>query len=545
MGELVTQQMTGGEAIVAALLDHGVDTVFGLPGAQVYGLFDAFHRASPSLRVIGARHEQTVAYMAYGQARSTGRPAVYAVVPGPGVLNTGAALLTAFGVNAPVLCLAGQVPSAFLGRGRGHLHEMPDQLATLRGLTKWATRIEHPAQAPHLVARAFQEMLSGRQGPVALEAPWDFFTSSAQVSRIAPLPLWQAPAPDLARVEEAARLLAEAQAPMIMVGGGALHCGLEIVELAEILGAPVVSFRSGRGVASDEHPLVLTLSGARLLWRETDVLLGIGSRITVPSMFFSHEPERLKTIRIDIDPVEMRRLVPRVPIVADARPGVVALTAALRRLKTSNKRGLERVQRAKVQALADIEKVQPQVGYLRAIRRVLPRDGFLVDEISQMGFASWYAFPVFEPRTFVTSGYQGTLGFGFPTALGVKVANPKRAVVSIAGDGGFQFACQELATAVQHRIGVATVVFNNASYGNVRRDQVEGFGGRLTGADLINPDFLKLGDAFGVATRRAASPEELGSALEWALGTDAPTLIEVPVPRGSEVSPWEFMRVPA
>src|SRR5882757_1843713 len=129
--------MTGGEAIVAGLLEHGVDTVFGLPGAQIYGLFDAFHKAAPKLQLIGARHEQATAYMAYGYACSTGRTGVYAVVPGPGVLNTGAALLTAYGINAPVLCLTGQVPSQWLGRGRGHLHEMPDQLATLRGMTKW------------------------------------------------------------------------------------------------------------------------------------------------------------------------------------------------------------------------------------------------------------------------------------------------------------------------------------------------------------------------------------------------------------------------
>ncbi|MGH8210800.1 MAG: thiamine pyrophosphate-dependent enzyme, partial [Steroidobacteraceae bacterium] len=417
--------------------------------------------------------------------------------------------------------------------------------AYLRGVTKWAERIEHPARAPQLMARAFQAMRSGRQGPVALEAPWDFFTRSARVTQLAPLPPWPDPAPDLERIEEAARLLAEARAPMIMVGGGAMHCGREVLELAEILGAPVVSFRSGRGVVSDEHPLALTLAGARHLWRETDVLLGVGSRVEVPSMRFHHTPEGQRLIRIDIDPAEMRRLAPAVPIVADARAAVSALIQALLRLPASNRRGAERVNRAKSQALADIEKVQPQVAYLKAIRAVLPRDGFLVDEISQMGFTSWYAFPVFEPRTFVTSGYQGTLGFGFPTALGVKVANPKRAVVSMTGDGGFMFAAQELATAVQHRIGVVTLVFNNSCYGNVRRDQMEGFGGRVIGADLLNPDFMKLAEAFGVNACRAHSPDELRVALERALQTDAPALIEVPVAPGSETSPWEFIRLPS
>ena len=173
---------SGGEAIVNGLVAHGVDTVFGLPGAQIYGLFDAFHQAQ--LKVIGARHEQACGYMAYGYARSTGKPGVFSVVPGPGVLNASAALLTAFGSNEPVLCLTGQVPTAFLGKGRGHLHEMPDQLATLRTFVKWAERIEYPGDAPAKVSRAFQEMLSGRRGPVSLEMPWDVFTQRAQVARL-------------------------------------------------------------------------------------------------------------------------------------------------------------------------------------------------------------------------------------------------------------------------------------------------------------------------------------------------------------------------
>src|SRR5215471_3427196 len=185
--------MTGGEAIVSGLVAHGVNTVFGLPGAQVYGLFDAFHQAQ--LKVIGARHEQACGYMAYGYARSTGKPGVFSVVPGPGVLNAGAALLTAFGSNEPVLCLTGQVPTQFLGKGRGHLHEMPDQLATLRTFVKWADRIEYPDIAPTKVSREFQEMMSGRRGPASLEMPWDVFTqrvATGAAKRFDPFPAPQA-----------------------------------------------------------------------------------------------------------------------------------------------------------------------------------------------------------------------------------------------------------------------------------------------------------------------------------------------------------------
>ena len=216
----MTPRMNGGEAIVQSLQAHGVDTVFGLPGVQTYHLFDAMQRAGDRLRVICPRHEQTTAYMAFGYARSTGRPGVYSVVPGPGVLNAGAALCSAYGASTPLLCLTGQVPSEFIGSGKMHLHELPDQLATLRSLTKWAARIEHPAEASPLVAEAFRQMLSGRPRPVALEMPWNVFGMQAPVDLAAPAAL-AAPAIDETQVEAAAALLREARHPMILVGGAA------------------------------------------------------------------------------------------------------------------------------------------------------------------------------------------------------------------------------------------------------------------------------------------------------------------------------------
>jgi acetolactate synthase-1/2/3 large subunit len=276
-------RMTGGEAIVDSLLRHGIDTVFGLPGVQTYGLFDAFARASNRLRLINARHEQTTAYMALGYACATGRAAAYAVVPGPGVLNTTAALATAWGVNAPVLCLTGQVPSAMIGRLRGQLHELPDQRATLRTLLKWVERIDHPSQAPDLVARAFQAMLSGRRGPVALEMPWDQFGAAAEVTPQDPLPPHPNPVPDPVKIDALAKLLNGAKAPMLWVGGGALHAAPEILALAERIGAPVVSFRGGRGIIDDRHPLGLTIPAGYRLWPETDLLVAFGTRLDVPT----------------------------------------------------------------------------------------------------------------------------------------------------------------------------------------------------------------------------------------------------------------------
>src|ERR1700753_374759 len=329
--------ISGGEAIVNGLVAHGVDTVFGLPGAQIYGLFDAFHQAQ--LKVIGARHEQACGYMAFGYARSSGKPGVFSVVPGPGVLHAGAALLTAFGGNEPVLCLTGQVPTAFLDKGRGHLHEMPNQLATLRTFVKWAERIEYPDAAPALVSRAFQELLSGRRGPVALEMPWDIFTQRADVARSKPLDPLPAPQPDTERrpaperVRPAAALIAASKTPMIFVGSGAIHARDEILELAELIDAPVVAFRSGRGIVSNAHELGLTMAAAYRLWPKTDLMIGIGTRMELPASSFRwpFQPDGLKSIRIDIDPSEMRRLAPDAAVVADARAGTSDLLAAVRK----------------------------------------------------------------------------------------------------------------------------------------------------------------------------------------------------------------------
>jgi acetolactate synthase-1/2/3 large subunit len=532
---------SGGEAIVGGLVAHGVDTVFGLPGAQIYGLFDAFHQAQ--LKVIGARHEQACGYMAYGYARSTGRPGVFSVVPGPGVLNAGAALLTAFGSNEPVLCLTGQVPTEFLGKGRGHLHEMPDQLATLRTFVKWADRIEYPGTAPALVSRAFQEMLSGRRGPVSLEMPWDVFTQRAETTASKPFDLFPAPIPDTGRVKAVADLVAGSKTPMIFVGSGAIHAREEILELAELIDAPVVAFRSGRGIVSNAHELGLTMAAAYKLWPQTDLMIGIGTRMELPTMFrWPFRPDGLKSVRIDIDPSEMRRYTPDAAVISDAKAGTSELLAAIRKNGYTKTRGRRAaIADASATALKEIQQVQPQMAYLNILREVLPHDAIVTDELSQVGFASWYGFPVYEPRTFITSGYQGTLGAGFPTALGAKVAHPDRPVVAITGDGGFMFGVQELATAVQFNIGVVVLVFNNNAYGNVRRDQRERFDGRVVASDLVNPDFVKLAESFGVAAARVTSPDGFRPALEKALAHGGPYLIDIEVPKDSETSPWTFI----
>ncbi|MCX7376956.1 MAG: thiamine pyrophosphate-binding protein [Alphaproteobacteria bacterium] len=531
-------RMTGGDAIVDSLLRHGVDTVFGLPGVQMYGLFDAFARNANQLRVLNARHEQTTAYMALGYAQSTGKPSAFSVVPGPGVMNTMGALLTAWGVNAPVMCITGQVPSAMIGRGRGQLHEMPDQLATLKSMLKFAERIEHPTEAPQVMARAFQAMLSGRPGPVAVEMPWDMFPATADVTPMDPLGNRPNPVPDPEKIAALAKLVDAASFPMIWVGGGANEAGPEVLALAEKIGAPVVSFRTGKGVVDSRHPLSLGTVAGFELWDKVDLLIGIGTRLDVPLTRWAPSPAGLKMARIDIDPAEHRRLTVDVPIVADAKDGAKALCDAVAKNPGTDRRAA--IAAAKESALAQVSKAQPQYGLVQAIREAVGEDGLIVDEVTQVAYIAWYGLPVYKPRTMITSGFNGTLGYGFPTALGVKVAHPDKPVVSICGDGGFLFGGSDLATAMQFGINLVTVVVNNASYGNVLRDQKRMFDGRHAGSVLTNPDFVAYGRAFGVGTWRVEDAAGLKRALAEAINSNAPALIEVVSDITKDYPPFEF-----
>lgn len=536
----MSKRKSAGAQIVDTLINHEVDTVFGIPGVQTYEFFDAVGQAKDNIRLINPRHEQACAYMAFGYARSTGKEGIYSVVPGPGVLNSSAALITAYGASTPVMCVTGEVPAAFIGSGLGHLHEMPDQLATLRTLTKWSTRIDDPATTVSEVTEAFRQMRTGRPRPVAVTMPWDVFTkTSEQVSTsafVAEVPA----AADSEQVEHALELLNGAKNPMILVGSGAVNASAEVLRLAEALQAPVVPFRSGRGVISDDHPLGFTCASGSRLWQQADVIVGIGSRL---ELIWSRWPKHnigVKLVNIDVDPMQHVRLKADAGLTGDAGKTAAVLADNLEKLPSRSSRYSEYAE-VKNTIAQDIMKIKPQIEYLRAIRDVLPRDGFVSEETSQVGFASIYGIPIYEPRTFVSCGHQGTLGYGFPTCLGVKVGNPDKCVVSIMGDGGFMFGIQELTTAVEHGINLVTVLFNNNSYGNVLRDQQQLYGGRDVSSKLLTPDFAKVAEAFGVTYFNASTPANLRTVLESAFKSDTPCLIEVPIEQGSETSPWEFL----
>ena len=534
--------MTGGKAIVKSLQQYGIDTLFGLPGVQLDHLFVALYDDREAIRVIHSRHEQGCAYMAFGYAKSSGRVGAYAVVPGPGFLNSTAALATAYACNTPVLCITGQVPSQLIGRNFGAHHEIADQLGILRNLTKCAIRIEHPTLVPGAVEEAFRMLSSGRKRPVALEMAPDIMAMEAEVTLRRPDTGPAPTEPDHELIDEAAALLGKARNPIIAVGSGVFGAEEELLQVAEMLQAPVTMSRNAKGAVSFRHYLGLPESAGHRIWPEVDVVLAVGTRLYEQYRDWGIDDE-IKLIRIDIDPSEIdRNGKPTIGISADAK---LALTALADRLGRHNRRRPSRkdeLEGLKAHFQKEYETLSPQVDYIKAIRAELPDDGFVVGESTQLAYAARIAMPFYRPRTFVTSGYQGTLGYGFPTALGVKVANPDKQVVSITGDGGFLFAASELATAVQHRIATVTLVFNNNAYGNVKRAQIEKYGGKVIATDLHNPDFVKLAETYGAMGLRAETPEALASAIRRGLDHDGPTIIEIPV--GDLPSPWHLIHRP-
>lgn len=538
------ETMTGGEALVRSLVAEGIDTLFGLPGVQLDPMFNALHDAGNAVRVVNARHEQSVAYMAFGYARSTGRVGAYAVVPGPGLLNTTAALSTAYGCNEPVLALTGQIPSHAIGRGLGMLHEIPDQLGVMRGLTKYTARIDHPADAPGLVSEAFRHMRSGRPRPAGLEMAMDIMARPAPVAPggRAPTPGDPPPPLDLDGIAKAAKILGAAARPMIFVGGGANHAAEEVRELAETLQAPVVAYQNGRGIVDERHWLGHVATSGAMLWEHCDAALAIGSRFRERVEWGTDDDVRI--VHIDIDPTEPSRAGrPDVAIVADAAEAARALVDALGPRNRARPSREEEALQAKARAARLMEeKAGPQMAWLRALRAALPEDGLLVDEFTQVGYMSRVGFPVYRPRAIVTPGYQGTLGYGYATALGVKVAHPDRPVLSISGDGGFMYTMPEIATAIHHGIDLVAVVFADGAYGNVLRMQRELHGGRVIASEFTNPDFVRLAESFGALGLRAETPDALAAAIGTGFDAGRPTLVEVPV--GVFPEPFDVIRPP-
>ncbi len=533
-------ELTGGEVIVKSLINMGVDTIFALPGVQNDWFFNALHGHQDQIRVIHTRHEQATAYMAMGYSMALDKPGVYCVVPGPGFLNTTGALSTAYANGAKVLCLTGEIASGAIGKRRGLLHEIPDQMGIIERLTKWAARVDDPAKAPSLVQEAFNQMINGRPQPVGLEVPQDIWSAKAEFDLPLDIgyPAPEKPAVDLDAIQQAAKLLGEAKKPMIVIGGGATHAAAEVLELAEMLQAPVVPGRNALGTVDARHPLSLVTPAGHGLWGKADVVIGIGARMYAPLQRWGLDDE-LKIIRVDIDETEHDLVAP--PTVKVTADSLDALNALLEFVPKHNRKRASRTDEMVAYKAAFDKRVsvlEPQYSINKALREAVPEDGVFVDEVTQIGFTSRFMYPVYNPRSHLSTGYQGTLGFGYGTALGVAVALPDKPVLNVVGDGGFMYQVQELSTAVRHNINLTTVLFADGAFGNVRRMQKQDYGGKVIASDLHNPDFVKMADAFGVQSMEVNSPEKMKAAIAEGFKHNGPTLIVYPV--DEMPSPWPF-----
>jgi acetolactate synthase I/II/III large subunit len=329
---------------------------------------------------------------------------------------------------------------------------------------------------------------------------------------------------------------------LIIVGGGALGAGPEVRAVAEALQAPVSSFRRGRGTIPTTHPLAVSFTEGHTLWKNADAVLAIGTRLYWQQSVWGVD-EKLPIVRLDVDPDEISRFRrPACALVGDAATVLRALLAELPAHNTALRRRDAELASIRAAFAERLARQEPPMGFLRAIRAALPENGIYVEEVTQVGFASRLAFPVYAPRTFLSPGYQDTLGWGYGTALGAQAAAPGRKVVLATGDGGFMFQASELATAMRHMLPVVVVVFDDGAFGNVRRIQEQQYGNRLIACDLTNPDFVKFAESFGMAAFRATTPETLETALRQAFALDAPALVHVPV--GPMPSPWDMILLP-
>src|SRR4051812_39901985 len=527
----MTETMTGGRALARQLAREGVRHVFGLPGDQTMHALDGLYD-EPSIEFVTTRHEQGTTYLADGYARGGGRPGVAFVVPGVGVYNAATGLATAFAASSPVVFIAGQINRDGIGKGLGLLHEVHDQLDLVRPITTWQRRALYAHEIPQTVHEAFVRVQRGRRQPVEIEMPPEAFSEEAEVSFFDAAASVREPA-DPDQITRAADVLAAARNPVVWAGGGVVlgDASEALTAVVDHLQAPVVTTRQGKGAIDARHPLAAGSAWVNRriqpLLDDADVILAVGTH------FLGNKVAADTTVvHVDVDPTEIgRHFADPIAVVGDAAPTLALLLAELRRRCDPAPSRAAEVQAFRKQVDDDLRVVGPQGAMVDQLRAAIPDDGVLVPCTTTIGYMSHMLYPAYGPRTYLSTSYMGTLGWGFPAALGVKVARPDVPVVCATGDGGFLFAATELATAVQYGINTITVIYNDNAYGNSNRDQRERFHGREIGTALRNPDFVKFAESFGADATRVPKGADVGPALREALSNDRPTVIEVPMDR--------------
>jgi acetolactate synthase-1/2/3 large subunit len=528
------ERMKGGQAAIRALEKQGVDVVFGIPGVHTLEIYDEL--VDSSIRHVLARHEQGAGFMADGYARASGQPGVAVIITGPGITNVMTAVGEAYTDSSPLLVLSSNVEQAWAGKMLGHLHDLSDQLGVMHAVTKWNAQATSVEQVPALIKEAFSQMTSGRARPTHVEVPLDVLSEFGDVN-FSPAAGAQPVAPESSDVARAVDLLTGAERVIIWCGGGAVSsaAGEAIGALAEQLGAPILTSTMGKGSVPDDHPMLLGRvwepgNPVNEFLESADAALVFGSKLGAMETEYQRMPLPKTLIRVDVDPAEIdRNYTPAHSIVADARLAAEALLSALKdagvRITGTS---TEAVSKLKAAAL-DGSWGSKQAPYVDALRNAIPRDGVLVSDMTMMGYVCCTRYPVYEPRTFLFPQGYGTLGFSLPAAIGAKIARPDATIVPIVGDGGFQYTMQEVATAVQFKIGLPIVIFNDSTYTAVKSAQASEYDRRFIAVDLVNPDYLKLADAYGIPSVRAMSPDALTEAIVEASKRDQPTIIDVPI----------------
>ncbi|WP_232665117.1 5-guanidino-2-oxopentanoate decarboxylase [Pseudonocardia sp. TRM90224] len=520
--------VTGGRALVAALVAHGVDTVFGIPGTHNLEIYR--HLAEFSVRHVGVRHEQGAGYAADGYARVSGRPGVAVVTTGPAVLNAAAAVGQAWSDSVPLLLVSPGVPLRHPALGNGLLHETRDQSAALAHIAAYSHRVTSVAEIPVAVAQAFSSMTTGRPRPVHLEVPLDILLEEGTAPVVVPVSMSPSTPLD-EKVAEAADRLERAERPAIIVGGGARGAVEPVRGLAERLGAPVVTTTNGKGVLAEDHPLALGagihLPAVRALVEESDVVLVIGSELASSDLWNGPLPLAGKLIRIDIDTAAIvTNAIPDVAVVGDATVVTQELCRRLgpRAADSSASRAAGHREQKRVQAAAQGAEWMEVVDALAA---AMPRDAIVAADSAMVCYYGALAnLPVHRPSGFLYPTGYGTLGYGLPAAIGAKAALPDAPVMALLGDGGVMFTVAELASAATRRIPLPVVIVDNGGYGEIRNEMVDRTD-PVHAVDLDSPDFAALAVTLGCIGVTPADPEGLTAAVEKAFDADRPTVVHV------------------
>lgn len=517
----------GGEALVAALSRHGVDTVFGIPGTHNLAVFAAM--PGHDVTNVLTRHEQGAGYAADGYARVTGRPGVCITTTGPAILNAAAAAAQAYSDSVPVLFVSPGMPVGHPGLGNGLLHEVKNQSAAMDAVVAYSHRVSSVAEIPAAVAQAFAAMTSGRPRPVHLEIPLDLLDETGTVASVGPVAL-PPPAPRPAEVDAAVRLLAEARRPVIVVGGGASGAAREVREVAERLGAPVLATTNGKGVLTESHPLSLGAGpqhpSVLAMLDDADAVLAVGTEFAPSDWWLGPPDVGAKLVRIDVDATSLvTNVAPACGIVADAATALGAVMSGLGdRHSPADDRAATWRERIRAESRTE---GGPWLDLLDAIERALPTDAIVAADNAMVGYYGALSnLPLHRPRSFLFPTGAGTLGYALPAGIGAKLGEPGTPVLVLQGDGGAMFTIAELATAAELGLPLPVIVVDNGGYGEIRNEMADR-GDHLHSVALGRPDFAALAESLGCHGVRVESPQRLTAEITEALSAGRPTLLHV------------------